>query len=164
METGSAKPYGTGSLVMEATRRFKSFAGILARGGLLWNSSEYDAWTDHIRILKSGSVKGDLGVITSVEVPVLFARGVLLNSQNLAVDFFLRPFFDAALVRTNPSSQLFSGNNLYASAGGELSMTLDRFRKSVLRISAGSDISGLLQGDSDYYMNLVVRAALCVAL
>lgn len=164
VDTGIAEPYGTGSLVMEASWRYKSYAGLLARGGLLWSSSEYDAWTGHIRILKSGSVKGDLGVIASVEVPVLFARGVLLNSQNLAVDFFLRPFFDAALVRTNPSSQLFSGNNLYASAGGELSMTLDRFRKSVLRISAGSDISGLLRGDPGYAMDFVVRAALCVAL
>lgn len=162
LDIADAAAYGTLSLILEGSLRFGTRAGLRIRGGFLLSSAGYAEWTDQLRALDTGSVSGDLGVLASVETPLLFARGVLLHSRDLGVDFFLTPYLDAALIRPNSSVSLFDAASLFACAGGRLGMTLDRHRRSVLEVSAGADISGLLAGDPGYAMDLRLAASLNV--
>lgn len=162
LDIAVAEAYGTVSLILEGSLRFGTLAGLRVRGGFLVGSSGYGEWADHLRALDNGSVSGDLGVLASVETPILFARGMLLHSRDLGVDFFLTPYLDMAFIRPDSSGSLFDADSLYACAGGRLGMTLDRHRRSVLEVSAGADISGLLAGDPGYAMDLRLAASLNV--
>lgn len=148
LETGSIDCAATAS--MAGGYRFGDRAGILGRLGIRYNGYTNNDWEGSLRLLEAAaSLSGDLGLLSSIELPLLFARGRLFMQEDADVRFFLKPYFEIILLRP-AGSELFIANNLHSDAGMELAMLIDADRNDVLRAGAGFDLSSWMQGSSSF--------------
>ena len=149
---------------LDAAFQFRELVGVEARGSASYANEEKSDWASRLRGLSNAtSIVGDQSVLLSVDLPLLFARGRLFRNDDLAVEFTLSPWMDGGLIRA-PGSDLFDGPNIHAGAGGDLTMSLDRYRRDSLVVSVGKDVSGPLGGNSTSDAVTTVSASLFLEL
>ena len=138
--TGAVGASITGAL------RFGDKAGLSGRTGFRYDGFGKDDWDISLRLPEAAaSLSGDLGLSASCELPILFARGRLFMRENSRVEFFLKPYVEALLLKT-VGNEFFIASNLHGDAGIELAMCVDADRRDVLRAGAGFDFSSWMQG------------------
>ncbi|MDP2792366.1 MAG: hypothetical protein Q8O15_11500 [Rectinemataceae bacterium] len=144
LETGAVTS-AAGASIMGALR-FGDKAGLSGRAGFRYDGLGKDDWEIFLRLPEAAaSLSGDLGLSASCELPILFARGRLFMRENSHVEFFLKPYVEALLLRTIGSGW-FTAGNLHGDAGIELALCVDADRRDVLRAGAGFDFSSWMQG------------------
>ncbi len=149
----------------EGAVRILGLAGLSGSVSARLASEDRDDWAELLRGVadSSASFAGDTALLSSLELPLLFARGRLLKDERLAVEFTLAPFLDAALVRA-AGTGLFEAGNFRCGAGLELSMSIDAERRDSLRVSGGFDLSERLGGAASGDGSVELAAALFIAL
>lgn len=149
----------------EGAVRILGLAGLSGSVSARLSSEDRDDWAELLRGVadSSASFAGDSALLSSLELPLLFARGRLLKDERLAVEFTLAPFVDAALVRAAGTS-LFEAGNFRCGAGIELAMSIDEERQDSLRVSGGFDLSERLGGAVSGDGSVEIAAALFIAL
>jgi hypothetical protein len=135
----------------QAATAFGAFAGLSGALSFLAATEPQGTWTDEPRGLSAEErpIESSLGAALSLEGAVLLARGRLFLDPGLGVEFFIKPFVDAALIRP-VDGELFSANSLFLTAGGEIAMTLDRDRRQCLGARASLDCTGFVRGEESF--------------
>lgn len=124
--------------------RFGDKIGLASTLGFLYDSSRTADWSWVIRLPQASStLKGDMGLWVSLELPLLFARGRLFMSEIEGVEFFFKPYAEFLVLR-DTGRAMFERKSLKGNTGLELAMNLDRDRRDVFRAGAGFDLSSWL--------------------
>jgi hypothetical protein len=131
--------------------KFSDVLGLDSRFSAMWigswtilgKSSTARNWEPWFRGVVS-PIYGDFGCILSLGLPVNFAQGRFFDSSTLDAEVFVEPFIDAGLIRTNPSDDLVTKDNLRACGGVEAIIFPTSARAFVYRLSVAYDLM-------DYY-------------
>ncbi len=121
--------------------------GFDATAALDWLSAEDAGWAGRLRGVSDSlrPVSGFAGLSWRMDLPVTLARGILFRNDGLPIHLTLAALSDGAVILS--SGRAFGDpGTLLVTAGGEILMTLDTRRTDFLRISAGWDLSNLLNG------------------
>lgn len=98
---------------------------------------------DEIRGAK-GELKGDVGAVLNLELPVNFAQGKFFDSSALLAEVHAVPFLDAGYVRADPTLAWDDSGNFQLGAGIDMIIYPERARAFTYRLSVGYDLKDLL--------------------
>lgn len=106
----------------------------------LWGrSSSYD-WGALVRGGENG-LRGDLGAIGNLELPVNFAQGEFFDASMFLAEVHLVPFLDFGFVRTDPALPLSDEGSRVFRGGLDIVVYPAKARAFTYRLSVGYDLA-----------------------